>query len=370
MSNIKNKIAVIGSVGIPANYGGFETFVEYFTKELSLKYDITVYCSKHSYAKHERKEKHNSSRLVYLPLNANGIQSIFYDFISMCHALFYADTLLILGVSGCIFLPFIKLFCWRKKIITNIDGLEWRRNKWSNKIKKFLKFSEKMAVKFSNIVIADNKVIGNYVVEEYKKNCVIIEYGGDHNQIISLSNEDNCKLIDFEKYPFLKSKYSFAVCRIEPENNLHVVLEAFAKMPKQVLAIVGNWNNSEYGRDLLEKYKSYSNIYLYPPTYDKIELNILTSNCYIYVHGHSAGGTNPSLVEAMNLNIPILAYDVNFNRETTSNNALFFSESNDIIEYYNNLKQDQLALIAERLYDVALKRYSWSIICQKYMKLI
>ncbi len=147
---MNRKIAIIGTAGIPANYGGFETLAEYLTQQLGGALDLTVFCSSKNYPK--KQVSHNNARLLYIPLNGNGIQSIFYDIFSMLRALFFADTFLILGVSGCIALPFIRFIC-RKHIVVNIDGLEWKRDKWSSFAKWFLKFSEKMAVKFSDEVI-------------------------------------------------------------------------------------------------------------------------------------------------------------------------------------------------------------------------
>ena len=133
------KIAIIGTVGLPSNYGGFETLTEYLTKDLGDRFDITVFCSSTSYK--TKLKTHNNAKLKYLPLNANGIQSILYDIISIFYALLFADTLLILGVSGCVVLPLVKLIS-TKKIIVNIDGIEWRRAKWGRFSKSFLKYSE------------------------------------------------------------------------------------------------------------------------------------------------------------------------------------------------------------------------------------
>ncbi len=174
---MSKKIAIIGTVGVPAIYGGFETLAEYLTKYLGKKYELTVYCSSKSYS--NKIIEYNNARLVYLPLNANGVQSIPYDILSILKALRYADTLLILGVSGCISLPFVKLIS-RKKIVVNIDGLEWKREKWNKFAKWFLKFSEKLAVKYADAVITDNKVIQNYVLSEYGVKSTLIAYGADH----------------------------------------------------------------------------------------------------------------------------------------------------------------------------------------------
>ena len=159
----KKKVAVIGTVGIPAKYGGFETLTEYLVENSNEDFDFTVYCSKPKYK--ERPKSYKNSRLVYLPLEANGKSSIPYDALSIIHALFYADVLLVLGVSGAFLLPFVKFFT-KKKIVTNIDGLEWKRDKWGGLAKKYLKKQEAIAVKYSHEVVADN--------QGYSRSCISI----------------------------------------------------------------------------------------------------------------------------------------------------------------------------------------------------
>ena len=149
------KVAIIGTAGVPSRYGGFETLAHQLVLQLNQEFKLSVYCSGKIYKKHERKKHWNNARLFFLPLNANGAQSILYDFLSIIHALFYADALIVLGVSGGLLIPFVKLFT-NKKIIVNIDGLEWRRAKWNKYIKMFLKFSEIVAVKYSDADITDN----------------------------------------------------------------------------------------------------------------------------------------------------------------------------------------------------------------------
>jgi glycosyltransferase involved in cell wall biosynthesis len=354
------KIAIIGTVGLPSNYGGFETLTEYLTKYLGDKFDFTVFCSSKSYNK--KIKTYNNAKLKYLPLNANGIQSIFYDILSIFYALFFADVLLILGVSGCVFLPLVKLIS-SKKIIVNIDGLEWKRQKWNKVAKRFLKFSEVCAVKYANVIIADNKVIKDYVYSNYKKNAHLIAYGGDHCNLKKQSYEL------LKKFPFLEKKYAFKVCRIEPENNIEIILEAFAQADKIPLVLIGNWNNSTFGKQIKSKYQDFETIYLLDPIYDQDVLNGIRSNCEFYIHGHSAGGTNPSLVEAMSLGLPILCYDINYNDETTENSALYFKSSLDLINLIKSISQEEIKLIGNRMYDIARNKYKWSIISNQYMEL-
>jgi len=355
------KIAIIGTVGLPSNYGGFETLTEYLTKDLANRFDITVFCSSRSYK--TKLKTHNNAKLKYLPLNANGIQSILYDIISIFYALLFADTLLILGVSGCVVLPLVKLIS-KKKIIVNIDGLEWKRAKWGKVAKWFLKYSEQLAVKNSDIIIADNKVIQEYVLYEYGKKAALIAYGADHTCKEALS------MAVLNQFPFLSENYAFKVCRIEPENNVHLILEAFYKYPLLNIVLVGNWNNSVYGKQLKLHYESFKNIYLLEPIYNQNILNQLRSNCYVYIHGHSAGGTNPSLVEAMYLELPIIAYDINYNRETTSNKAFYFKNSESLQLLLKNIDTTKLNINAKAMALLALKNFTWHKISNAYTDLI
>ena len=355
------KIALIGTAGLPANYGGFESLAEYLTKYLGKRFDITVYCSGKLY---ENKIKsYNNAQLKYIPLHANGVQSIPYDIISIFNALFYADVLLILGVSGCIIVPFVKLIS-RKTIIVNIDGLEWKRAKWGKAAKWFLKYSEKLAVKYADTIISDNKVIQQYVKDSYGIDSNLIAYGADHASIENLTPE----LIS--KYPFLHEKYAFKVCRIEPENNIEMILDAFSTFPALSMVLIGNWNNSVYGKTMKEKFKFFKNIHLLDPIYDQNILNQIRSNCFIYVHGHSAGGTNPSLVEAMYLGLPIIAFGINYNIETTENKALYFNTREELIKVLINLDNVHLKAIADKMEKIAIQKYSWSIIAEQYALLL
>jgi len=357
------KISIIGTVGLPANYGGFETLSENLTKYLSNNFDISVYCSSKKYT--NRIKKHNNAKLIYLPLQANGSQSIIYDAISIIHALFTSKTLLILGVSGCIILPFIKWHAklTNKKIIINIDGLEWQRDKFSKFAKWFLKFSEKLAVKYADVIICDNKAIQDYVKQEYNKDSALIEYGGDNAKTVPIQD------MQLQEYSFLKDNYAFSVCRIEPENNIHIILEAFNNQKDLPLVIVGNWLNNEYGSQLHSKYHNGKNIILLQPIYQKETLNLLRSNCYLYIHGHSAGGTNPSLVEAMFSNLPIIAFDVIYNRQTTENKALYFSNSFELLEIVKSNNDNDIVKMKSDLKEIADRRYLWQIIAQKYQAL-
>ena len=353
----KRKIAIIGSAGIPANYGGFETLAEQLVSCLGDDFNFTVYCSTKNYKQKEKTYK--NANLKYITLNANGIQSIPYDIASILHAISFHKTVLILGVSGALILPFLKVFT-RRKYIVHLDGLEWKREKWGKMAKKFLHLSESLAVKWADVLIADNIEIQRYLEIEYGKSSWLIEYGADHV---------NTSPYNFEYDIEFPEKYAFGVCRIEPENNIHLILEAFSQSASVNLVMVGNWKNSTYGQDLLKKYESNSNLYMVDPIYDTGKLNTLRKACQFYVHGHSAGGTNPSLVEAMYLSLPIIAFDVHYNRATTEDKAFYFSDVSTLKQIIETSSPSfiqngiDMRIIAEN-------RYTWHIVSQKYKTLL
>lgn len=356
------KVAIIGTVGVPASYGGFETLVENIIGEnTAIEVEYTVYCSAKSYK--SKITEYKKAKLKYISLNANGCQSIIYDIISILYAIRKADVLLILGVSGCVVLPFVRLFS-TKRIIVNIDGLEYKRNKWRGFAKKFLRFSERVAVKYADCIIADNKSIQDYVQDEYGVKASMIAYGGDH-VLMPVSMERSSVIL--EKYHLKRKEFSFSVCRIEPENNVHVILNAF-RQANRTLVFVGNWVRSEYGRRLLSEYENVSNIMLLDPIYDLEILNVFRTNCLFYIHGHSAGGTNPSLVEAMFFGKPILAFDVTYNRETTKNSAHYFSSEDALIELLGK-SYDFYNHNARSMSEIADSQYRWTKISEQYAQL-
>ena len=352
------KIAIVGTQGVPANYGGFESLVENLLGvNCPNGIEYTVFCSTKDMP--DKRAEYKGAKLKYIALHANGAQSIPYDIISMCHTIRGYDVVMILGVSGCLFMPILRTLC-KSKIIVNIDGLEHRRAKWGKFARWILKTSESMAVKFADIIISDNKGIQDYVIETYSKSSELIAYGGDH-----VKRDLSYEFIDatLKHYGLKKGEYAISVCRIEPENNSHIILEAFSKSSKE-LVFIGNWNHSEFSRNLKEKYSKYPNIKLLNAIYDLDILYALRSSAGIYVHGHSAGGTNPSLVEAMFFSIPIIACDVVYNRETTENKAYYFKNSEEILKHLNSTSLD-----GEAMGEIAERRYTWKHISDQYCKL-
>jgi glycosyltransferase involved in cell wall biosynthesis len=354
------KIAIIGTNGLPGRYGGWDQLLNHLTINLKEKFSFIVYTSSYNAVKGLKEV--NGAKLEIVRLKANGMQSVIYDFVSMLHAAMRYDILLVLGTSGCIFLPFIKLF--KKKIILNPDGIEWKRGKWNWYVKKFLLISEKFGIKYADFVIADNKKIQEYIYKTYNKHSELIEYGGDNAYYAPMSPETS------KKYSIEPGNYAFKVCRIEPENNIDMILEAFIETNMNFV-LVGNWNNSNYGKNLILKYSIYKNLKLLNPIYDQKNLDEIRSNCSLYIHGHSVGGTNPSLVEAMNLGLCCVVFGVEYNIETTENSAIYFNSSFDlkmILNKYADHKIDT-SVYKEKMKEIANRRYTWGKITEKYEKL-
>jgi glycosyltransferase involved in cell wall biosynthesis len=353
-------IAIIGTNGLPGRYGGWDQLLNHITFYLGTKYQIIVYTSSHNSVKGLK--TFNGAKIKIVHLKANGYQSVFYDGFSLFHAAIHYDVLLIFGTSGCIFLPIIKLF--RKKLILNPDGAEWKRGKWNFLIKFFLKFSEYLGIKFADIVISDNKIIQDYIYNYYKKSSILIEYGGDHVlEGIGLSKSVSAK------YNIHQNSYAFKVCRIEPENNIEMILNSFSKIDYDLL-IIGNWNSSSFGRNLRIKYSMCRNIKMLEPIYQQYELDELRANCALYIHGHSVGGTNPSLVEAMHLSLFCVVFDVDYNRETTESSTVYFNSADSLISIVKKFINNEIPTveIKSRLKKIAMRRYKWFDIINKYEK--
>lgn len=353
------KIAIIGTNGVPSKYGGFETLVENLVDRLSYKFELSIVCS--SLTNDRNLKTYKNSKLLYVPLKANGWQSIPFDIISILITIRNNDKVLVLGASGCLILPF--LFMYRHKLIFLFGGLDWKRSKWNFFAKKILKISESLGINFSNTLISDNVGIQKYTKNTYGKDSHLIEYGGDQAFIVKPDHNH------YNKYPFLTNDYALCVARIQKDNNLEMILESFNKKNKLPVVIIGNWKFSSYGFELKNKYKNVSNIILLDAIYEPVTLNVLRSNCKVYIHGHSCGGTNPALVEAMFLKIPVFAHGNIFNRETTNNSAIYFNDSKELSHLLETTTNDELTTVSNNLFKYATKNYKWEKIINKYEKI-
>ncbi len=335
---------------MPASYGGFETLVERLIDGEHPA--VAVYCSSKNYPRKLR--VYHGAALHYLPLSANGAQSILYDIISICHGLRHGyRSFLILGVSGAIVLPLVKILFPSTKVVTNIDGIEWRRDKWGWAARSFLRLSERIAVQWSDTTIADNEVIREHVEREYSETCVVIPYGGEH---ATLGRAEAGNPV---------GEYDLALCRIEPENNVEMILEAYSQAGT-FLKFIGNWENSAYGKELRVRFSRCPRIELLDPIYDLEALYRYRSECRFYIHGHSAGGTNPSLVEIMHFSKPVIAFNSPFNRATMENHGRYFNSERDLREALLKPPSPEEGVV---LAEIAQRRYTWKVVKDSYFSL-
>ncbi|ABM40833.1 DUF1972 domain-containing protein [Diaphorobacter sp. JS3050] len=353
------KVAIVGCAGVPAAYGGFETLAEnlaLYRERHGLDVDLTIFCSGPMPAEEAR--RFHGARLHHLPISANGVSSIAYDLWSLALAWRQrVDTVLLLGVSGAIALPLLRCF-GRTKVVTNIDGVEWRRAKWGRAARAFLRLSEWLAVRCSHVVVADNEGVAEHVARSYARSCTVIAYGGEH-------------AVQCTRRPWhtaLPPRYALALCRIEPENNVEMILDAFARQPVLPLVFVGNWEASAFGRAMRARYGGCDHITLADPKYDPGALRTLRERASLYVHGHSAGGTNPSLVEAMHFGLPVAAYDCSFNRYTTHGQARYFADAQALTALLSDLEGARAEAVGNCMQALGRLHYTWDRIGAEYFE--
>lgn len=360
----RRKVAILGSAGVPARYGGFETLAENLVRQHQATQNpghLTVYCS--ASAGKERPPHYLSAQLRYSRLKANGFQSIVYDVVTLLDAARRGtDTALLLGVSGALILPLIRLVS-PMRIVTNLDGVEWRREKWKGPTRHFLRLSERVAVRFSHQLVADNQGIADHLRQTYGVEPVMIAYGGDHAlEPAGPADRAGQDTAEHELPP----AYALALCRIEPENNIDMILEAFA-LARKPLVLVGNWDNSAYGRALRARYAGTEGMRLLDPVYEASRLYRLRQGAGLYVHGHSAGGTNPALVEMMHFGRPVLAFDCAYNRFTTEDRACYFSSAKELARLVCG---DSEIGGGAAMREIAERRYCWRRIGAQYFELL
>ncbi|MBF9059662.1 DUF1972 domain-containing protein [Rhodobacterales bacterium HKCCSP123] len=358
------RLALVGTVGLPARYGGFETLaarlVEAAAKRGAVD-RVTVWCSAPQ-AGLDRPTHWMGARLRYLPLRGNGVHSIAYDALSLWQAARSGhDVALLLGVSGASALPLIRATS-SMRIVSHIDGIEWRRPKWGPVARAVLRRSEAMAVRWSDHVIADHPEITAHVQHRYRRDPVEIAYGHETPAASPCADIADLDLPD---------RYALAIARAEPDNNLALVLTAFADRPPLPLVFLANWQATSYGRGLVARFGRHPSIRLLEAEYDPGRLGAIRDGAACYLHGHSAGGTNPSLVEMMGLGRPIAAFDCGFNRTTTQGKAAYF----DSVESLRALLPALCDAPAEAakgvdLQAIARRRYRWSDVTDAYFDLL
>ena len=243
-----------------------------------------------------------------------------------------------------------------------MDGLEWKRSKYSKPVQKFLKVAEWLAAKSGDYLVSDSLGIKTYLREKYNKDATYIAYGAN-----VFDNPDDRIL---KKYQIEKENYSLLIARFEPENNLEMILDGVVKSNRNEPFLVIGKHDTVYGEFLKNKYKAYPNIKFIGGIYNLEELNNIRYYSRLYFHGHSVGGTNPSLLEAMASNCLICANNNEFNKGVLKENAFYFSNKNEVKQLYDTLdKENELEKINQNTAAIE-NEFSWNMINEKYYYLL
>ena len=365
------KIAFVSTRGIPNNYGGFEQFAEYISVGLAARgHEVTVY-SPHYHPYQELMYKGVRVKHIYSPEKWMGgsVGSFFYDYACLKDALRREDFDIIYEAGYTSIIPAYIRFNVKNVrhpvFTTNMDGLEYKRTKFNKWVQKFVFWEERMAVKHSHYLIADNLGIQDYYKEKYGKDSKYLAYGANVY--------DNYQSEFLKEFDLEKGKYLLVIARLEPENNIFMAIEGyiaselFGKMP---LVIVGK-TNTPYGKFLVEHYARYKHVKFVGGIYDFDKINSIRHFSYAYFHGHSVGGTNPSLLEAMASECFILSHDNVFNRTVRGENAVYYGSTDDAMNIMNNLE----SIVAAHKVDYTAKnleiirtKYSWEKLVDEHEK--
>lgn len=365
------KIAFVSTRGIPNNYGGFEQFAEYISVGMAQKgHEVVVYSPKfHPYQ--ESTYKGVRIKHIYSPETWMGssVGSFFYDFASLRDALKKEDFDIIYEAGYTSIIPAYIWFNVKKRkrpiFTTNMDGLENKRSKFSPMVRRFLDWEEKMAVKYSHYLIADNMGIHDYYKEKYGKESKFLAYGADIH--------DDFKAEYLEEFGLKSEEYYILIARLEPENNIVMAIEGYLHSKengRRPLIVVGK-TNTPHGKELVEKYGNERNVEFVGGIYDFKKLDSVRHFSKAYFHGHSVGGTNPSLLEAMAAGCFIFAHDNIFNRAVLKENAFYYPSADKVTEYLNRIDtiaEGSKIQYTARNIEVIRNEYSWESLIDKHEK--
>lgn len=353
------KIAILGTRGIPNHYGGFEHISEYVSAGLVKRgHSVTVYNShNHPYSA----DTWNGVKIQHCfdPEYLVGTAGQFiYDFNCLLDARRQKfDVVLLMGYTSCSIWG--RLYPKNSTIITNMDGLEWKRSKYSKKVQQFLKHAEKLAVKYSRYYISDSRIIKSYLENKYDITSRYIPYGAD--MISDIEREQ------LDAGAALKEDYFLLMARMEPENNIETILEGFNNSnSRRSFKVLGDTSN-RFGQFITHKFKNDERIHFKGSIFDTAKVRVLQNNSYLYFHGHSVGGTNPSLLEAMASEALIAAHNNPFNKSVLHSDAYYFSDSNEVRHLVETVqrKENEQIMVKNNLNKIAFQ-FNWEKIVNEY----
>jgi glycosyltransferase involved in cell wall biosynthesis len=351
------KIGILGTRGIPNNHGGFEQLAEYLSVYLVNKgHEVIVYNShKHPY----QEKTWNGVKIAHcfdLEHKIGTAGQFIYDLncIRDSRKRDY-DVLLQLGYTSSSI--WYKLLPKKAIILTNMDGLEWKRTKYSKLVRRFLKSAEKFAAVSSDFLISDSIAIKSYIKKKYNRDSKFIAYGAN-----LFFNESEQVLLDYqvEKY-----KYNMLIARLEPENNIETILDGVERSDSIFPFLVVGKHETKFGEFLKNKFSKDNRIKFLGGIYNIEHLDNLRFYSNLYFHGHSVGGTNPSLLEAMASSSFIIAHDNDFNKSILGEDAFYFLNSNDVKLQLLKSKNNYSEVIQANLNKIE-NEFSWPIINGQY----
>ena len=359
--NKKLKIAIIGSRGYPYIYSGYETLVKELSERLVKKgHTVRVYC--HKYLFKNRPKKINGIELIYMPsVKSKVLSQLYNSFFSFLHVCFSNnDVVLVVNSANGPFGILTKIF--RKKTCINVDGLEWLRPKWKGLGSIYFRFASKLATLFFDQIITDSVEMNKVYKNNFDKKSTVIAYGS------TMTANKNYKIL--EKFNLHKKDYYLIVGRLIPDNNSKIILKAFLKSnSNKSIVIVGDVPyNDDYSNDI--KLLKSNKVVFTGYVNDQVDLTALYNGCFCYIHGHEFGGTNPTMINALDLNCQILALDTVFNREMLENKESVFFNKNSIIKKINELEEKYDELIQKNSNYKIPKKYDWENITYEYLKVL
>ena len=357
------RVALVGTRGVPARYGGFETCVEQVGQRLTAQgHQVTVYCRTDQQTDTSETE-YLGMDLVYLPaLRKRSLETLSHTGLSSFHLLRHRpDAAIVFNAANAPWLPLLRAA--GIPVATHVDGLEWKRAKWGPAGKRYYRVAEALAVRFSDALIADAQGIQDYYRERFHAQSTLIAYGAP-----ALSGTGSNRLAELELAP---GNYQLVVARMEPENHVHLIVEGYVASASTLpLVVVGSAPYAERYtaaiRDMAD-----DRVRFLGGIWDQELLDQLYANARVYWHGHSVGGTNPSLLRAMGAGAAVNAFDVGFNREVLRTAGQFFETAEDVAKLAVDAEASPGAL-AERGRASAREaaRYDWDEVAREYGQLV
>ena len=358
-------LVLLGIRGVPAKHGGFETFAEYLCRYLVERdWTVIVYCQEDGSGPVYNSEWEGVSR-IHIPIKNTGpLGTIIFDLKSIVHSLRYKGVFLTLGYNTAIFNLLHRVF--GKYNIINMDGIEWKRQKWGAVAKLWFWLNERFGCWFGNHLVADHPAIADHLATRASRGKItMIAYGGRE-----ITGADESILSNFG---LCRDRYAILIARAEPENSILEVVQAFSSKERGVkLVVLGDYqsDSNAYHRAVLD---AASEEVIFPGAiYDTDSIGALRYFARIYVHGHQVGGTNPSLVEALGAGNAILAHDNPFNRWVAKDAALYFDDMSSIDDVFEKVFGDDelVATLRERSKSNFRENFQWHDILLEYERLL